>query len=192
MKRVFLPWAVAIVLAFILGYRIPHARKPPEVLDQKTGQSPFSISVVPAWSGPSGRGISMATNTLDTFYVILTNVSKEAQPVFRTSNSWGYYAVSFELQTVDGHVVAITKRPQGFTKNNPTTFVVPPDEHMVYAIRLDDEWDAVPPPPIADETPIAVTIKATYEVKPTPESAQQNVWTGRLESPSYKFRFRHW
>ncbi len=134
----------------------------------------------------------MAKNTVDTFYVVLTNVSGEAQAAFRTSNSWGYYAVSFELQTIDGRAVALTKKPQGFTKNNPTTFVIPPGEQMVYPIKLDDEWDAVPPPPVAGESPIAVTIKAIYEVKPTPESAQQHVWSGRVESEAYHFNFRHW
>lgn len=134
----------------------------------------------------------MATNTLDSFYVILTNVSKETQPVFETSNSWGYYALSFELQMADGRIVAITKKPTGFTRNIPGTFVIPPGEQMVYPIRLDDEWDAVPPLPIADKSPIAVTIKAIYEVKPTPESAQQKVWTGRAESRGYQFNFTHW
>lgn len=89
----------------------------------------------------------MATNTVDTFYVILTNVSGEAQAIFRTSNSWGYYALSFELQTAGGPTLTITKKPQAFTKNNPTTFVIPPSEQMVFPIKLDDEWDAVPPLP---------------------------------------------
>jgi hypothetical protein len=80
----------------------------------------------------------MAANTIDTFYVLLTNVSPQAQAVFRTSNSWGYYAMSFELRTNDGRVVAITKKPTGFTKNNASTFVIPPGEQMVYPIKLDD------------------------------------------------------
>ncbi len=98
----------------------------------------------------------MATNTLDTFYVILTNVSNEAQGAFETSNRWGNYAVSFELQTADGRTVAVTKKLQAFTKNTPTTFVIPPREQMVFPIKLDDEWDALPPLPIADEKPVAV------------------------------------
>jgi hypothetical protein len=53
--------------------------------------------------------------------LILTNVSNEAQGAFETSNSSGYYAVSFELQTADGRTVAITKKLQAFTKNTPTT-----------------------------------------------------------------------
>jgi hypothetical protein len=134
----------------------------------------------------------MATNTLDTFYVILTNVSKESQPVFETSHSWGYFELSFELRMADGRIVAITKKPVGFTRNIPTTFMIPPGEQMVLPIRLDDEWDAVPPLPIAVETPIAVTIKAIYEVKPTQESVEQKVWTGRTESRGYRYSFRHW
>jgi hypothetical protein len=49
-------------LLFIMGVA--------DVLAQKPESPPFSISVVPAWSYPSARGISMASNTLDTFYVI--------------------------------------------------------------------------------------------------------------------------
>jgi hypothetical protein len=192
MKRSFLLCTVALSLAFAWGCNSLVEKKPSEVSDRKTRTLPLSISFVPAWSGPSGRGISMATNTLDTFYVIVTNVSDDVQTAFRTSNSWGYYAVSFELQTVDGRTFAISKKPQAFTKNTPTTFVIPPREQMVFPIKLDAEWDAVPPLPIADETPLAVTLKAIYEVKPTPESAQQKVWSGRVESRAYHFNFRHW
>ena len=134
----------------------------------------------------------MATNTIDSFYLILTNISNEAHAAFEPWNSWGYYAVSFEVQTADGHIVVITKKPQVFTMNTPNTFVVPPGESMVYPIRLDDKWNAVPRLPIADAAPIAVPIKGIYEVKPTPESAEQKVWTGRMESRAYHFNFRHW
>src|SRR5208337_1186671 len=88
---------------------------------QKADPSPFVVTVVPSWSKPPGpwcksscRGISMATNTLDTFYVILTNVSKQTQAVFEPSHSWGYYVISFELRTGDGHIVAIRKKQTGF------------------------------------------------------------------------------
>jgi len=193
MKRGLPLCTVALSLAFAWGCNsLVENKKPPDVSDRNTRTLPLSISVVPAWSGPSRRGISMATNTIDTSYVIVTNVSDDAQTAFETSNSWGYYAVSFELQTVDGRTLTITKKPQAFTKNTPTTFVIPPGEQMVFPVKLDAEWDAVPPLPIADETPTAVTLKAIYEVKPTPESAQQKVWSGRVESRAYHFNFRHW
>lgn len=179
----------AIVVAFALWGIAPHGSAK-EV--QKTDSSPFVVFLVPTSSGASGRGISMAANTLDTFYILLTNISPQVQATFRTSDSWGYYAISFELRTGDGRIVAITKRPQGFTKNNPSTFLIPPGEQMVYPIKLDDSWVAGAPLPIADEKPVDVTLKAIYEVKPTPESTRQKVRTGRVESAEYHLKFRHW
>ena len=44
--------------------------------------------------------------------------------------------------------------------------------------------------PKTDETDI--TLKAIYEVPPTPEAAQYKVWTGRLESRTYNFKLRQW
>ncbi|MGA9669983.1 MAG: hypothetical protein WBQ94_12295 [Terracidiphilus sp.] len=131
----------------------------------------------------------MATNTLDTFYVILTNVSKQTQAVFGPSHSWGYYAVSFELRTGDGHIVAIGKKQTGFTRNIPSVFLIPPGEQMVYPIKLDGEWVAGPELPIADKESVDVRVKAIYEIEPTPESTQQNVWTGRAESAEYTSSF---
>ena len=182
----------AILLAFVVGSTGSCANNgnPKEV--QKTAPSPLAVSMVPSWSTSSGRGISMAGNTLNTFYVLLTNISTQSQAVFITSNSWGYYAVSFELRTSDGRVVAITKKPTGFTKNTPSVFVIPPNEQMVYPIKLDDEWEAASPLPIADEESADIGFKAIYEVKPTPESASQKVWTERIESPEYHLKFRHW
>jgi hypothetical protein len=179
-----------VLLAFVLWGTALHGNNGIDV--QKAEPSPFAVSVVPAWSGSSGRGISMAANTIDTFYVLLTNVSAQAQTVFKTSNSWGYYAVSFGLRAGDGRVLAITKKPTGFTKNNPSTFVISPGEQMVYPIKLDDQWEASSPLPVADEEPVDVTVNAVYEVKPTPESNRQQVWTGRAESTEYHFKFRHW
>jgi hypothetical protein len=193
MKQNVLRWSLAALLTSILGCSTQHAGQPSASPSQKLGQSPFLVSVVPTRSQePSGRGISMAKKSPGTFYVILTNVSKEPQAAFESWNSWGYQAVSFEVQTSDGNTIAISKKPQGFTVNFPSKFVIPPGEDMVYPISLDEEWDAVPPLPTADETPIPITITAIYEVRPTPEASKGKVWTGRLESNSYHFWFRHW
>jgi hypothetical protein len=134
----------------------------------------------------------MAKKSPDAFYVVLTNTSGEPQAVFETWNSWGYQSVSLEVETADGHKFAISKKPQKFTVNFPSTFVIPPGEEMVYPISLDDKWAAVPPLPMADETPIPITIRAIYEVGPSPETSKEKVWVGRLESSSYHFKFRHW
>jgi hypothetical protein len=74
--------------------------------------------------------------------------------------------------------------------NFPSTFVVQPGEHQVYAIQLDRGWEAQPAIAKTDET--TIKLKAIYEVQPTPESGQYKVWTGRIESHTYDFTLRQW
>lgn len=124
------------------------------------------------------------------FYVVLSNISKEPQTVWEDWNSWGYQAVSFELTTTDGKKYVISKRQQEFTMNFPSTLLIEPGEFHVFAIHLDQWWETHPLLPKTAELPIA--LKAIYEVSPTPESAQYQVWTGRVESHIYKFTLRQW
>ena len=186
MKTNFFRGTLALLAAFVAGYTTPHG------LTQKTGVSPFVVSVVPAWSGQHGRGISMARDIRDVFYVLLTNTSQDAQMAFLASNSWGYYAVSFEMQLTGNEAILIRKKPQLFSKNTPAAFLIPPGEQMVYPIKLDDEWEATSPLPIADETPVPVAMTAIYKLDATPESARQKIWVGRAQSAVYHFYFRHW
>lgn len=186
MEPRLLKLAVTVLAAFFVGYGTQHG------LTQRTGASPFLVSIVPARSGPSGAGISMASDVIDHFYVLLTNTSREPESAFEPWNSWGYYSVYFEMETETGKVIKITKAPTGFTKNTPATFLIPPGEQMVFPIKLNDDWNAVPALPIADEKPIIVSMKAIYELGPTPESSAQRVWIGRVESKTYHLYFRHW
>ncbi len=128
----------------------------------------------------------MAGEKADEFYVVLTNVSKVAQPVFESWNSWGYQAVSFEFTTADGRKFHRLKDDQIFTRNFPSTFLIPPGEHQVFPIRLDKQWLVSPDFASAknDETPIVLT--AVYRVGISPEAGKQQVWTGRIESKSYQ------
>ena len=153
---------------------------------------PFSLSIVPETSRGEGFGssIEMAHDKPREFYVVLTNSSSEPQAVWEDWNSWGYQTVSFELTNVDGKKFHVSRRPGIFTVNFPSTFLISPGEHQVYAIRLDQWWETQPPLPKTDETDI--TLKAIYEVPPTPEAAQYKVWTGRLESRTYNFKLRQW
>ncbi len=150
---------------------------------------PFSLAVVPSVSY-DGEGITMAPKTPQEFYVVLTNQSQETQAVWETRNSWGYQTISFELTTAEGKTFIISKRQQGFTKNAPTTFLINPGEHQVFAIRLDDEWETHPMLPKRDE--MSVRLKAVYEVPSTAEATKFKVWTGRIESHSYNFMLRQW
>ena len=133
----------------------------------------------------------MAQQKPDTFYVVVTNVSQQSQALWEWWNSWGYFAISFEVATDDGRKVTLSrKRTIVFTRNVPSMFVVAPGEHQVYAVQLDKWWETQPMLRRAEEMP--VKLKAVYEVSPTAESAQHKVWTGRVESKTYDFTLRQW
>src|SRR5712692_5564273 len=87
----------------------------------------------------------------------------------------------------DGLKSVVSSRQHGFTRNGPSTFVIQPKEHQVYAIRLDMEWEARPGLPKADEIPIK--LQAVYEVSLTSEATQYKVWTGRVK---YNRMLRQW
>jgi hypothetical protein len=153
---------------------------------------PFSLSVVPQASHEErfGSSIEMAHNKPHEFFVVLTNASPETQPVWEYWNSWGYQNISFEFTTADGKKFSVTRKQEDFTKNYPSTFLIGPGEHQVYAIRLDESWEMHPPLPKTDET--LISLKAIYEVSPTTEAARLHVWTGRLQSRTYKLTLRQW
>jgi hypothetical protein len=185
---------LAIVLTFVIGSATQGCAQYSKSLSEIDTPSPFSISLVPTrrQEEPFGRGISMAKKSPGYFYVVLTNTSSQSQAVFEDWNSWGYQAVSFEAQAADGRRFVISRKSHPFTMNFPATFIVPAGEHMVYAIAHDDDWKAIPSVLIADATPILVSLKAVYEVKPSPEATKGQVWIGRLESRSYQVKLRHW
>jgi hypothetical protein len=153
-------------------------------------KTPFLLSVVPDRSQGEGGSITMAQSKARDFYVVLTNVSQDSQTVWEDWNSWGYQNLSFELTTADGRKFVTSKRQQDFTVNIPSTFLIQPGEHQVYAIRFDKEWETRPALPGAKDMPI--TLKAIYKVSPTPEAKQYKVWMGSLESRIYKFTLRQW
>jgi hypothetical protein len=154
--------------------------------------SPFLLAVA-----TDRAGITMAHSTHHDrelprrdFHVVLSNVSGQPQTVWEDWNSWGYQAISFELTTADKRNYVLSKRQQAFTVNFPSTLVIEPGEHEVYVIHLDEWWETHTSLPKTAELPI--TLKAIYEVSPTPESGQYKVWTGRIESHLYNFTLRQW
>jgi hypothetical protein len=132
----------------------------------------------------------MAHNKSREFYVVLTNITAKPQAVFEARNSWGYQTISFELTRPSGKKVVVSARQQDFMRNFPSIFVIEPREHQVFAIRLDQWWETKPVLPKLHEMPI--TLKAIYEVWPSPEATREGVWTGRLESHEYKLMLQQW
>ena len=189
MNKAFLSFCA--ILVFLVGCDTQKKDTGSKV-ESSLKKSPFSLSVVPETSQvePFGSNIAMAHDKPGNFYVVFTNVSAEPQAVWEYWNSWGYQTVSFEVTTADGQKFVFSRRQGEFTRNFPSTFLIEPGEHQVYAIRLDEWWETHPSLPKTDET--AITLKAIYEVPPTPEAAEYKVWTGRLESRTYNFKLRQW
>jgi len=156
----------------------------------KDAAEPFTLTVVPSRSSPQGRSISFADDKPEEFYVVLTNSSKDAQPVFEYWNSWGYRNVFFEFTMPGGKKVVASNRTQEFTVNFPSTFLIPPGEHRIYSIRLNQQWETRPQ--LAADAETQISLKAIYQVTVTPEATDHKVWTGRVESKSYNLTLRHW
>jgi hypothetical protein len=162
-----------------------------EIAHSDDRNAPFTLAVVPSRSSTEEQSIATAAKQPETFYVVLTNVSDRAQPVWQTQCSWGFWTISFELTMLDGKKLHITKnKNEAFTKNSPAIFLVPPSQYQIYPIQLDSQWDNRPQ--FTKSGSVRVSLKAIYEVGPTPEAAEQNVWVGRVESPTYDFVLRHW
>lgn len=154
-----------------------------------TPDTPFELAVVPTRSSSDARIITRALEKPHEFYVVLTNVSNKPQAVWEAWNSWGARTISFQFKIGDNAPILITRGPEIFTRNFPSTFLIPPGEHQVYPIRLDKWWDGSALP---KSTEIQVSLKAIYEVPNTPEATTYHVWTGRVESRNYEFTLSQW
>ncbi len=154
-----------------------------------TPEAPFKVSVVPTASTSESRFVTIALEKPHEFYVVLTNISKDPQAVWETSNSWGAKTISFEFKFGNNPPVLVTRGPEGFTKNNPSTFLIPAGEHRVYPIRLDKWWDTKAIPKSQE---MLVSLKAIYQVSYSPEASDYHVWTGRVESSNYQFTLSQW
>jgi hypothetical protein len=191
-----LPLSNRTVLAIILFLCLTGCRAVPapsnpnsNLTGSQTQKTPFTLSIVPTSSSSDSRVITIASQKPDEFHVVLTNISNEPQSVWETWNSWGSQTISFEFKFGNNPPILVAKGPQGFTRNFPSTFLIPPGEHKVYPIRLDKWWDvgAIP-----KSTEMPVSLKAVYQVPSTPEATTYHVWTGRVESGNYQFTIRRW
>src|SRR6266404_8394777 len=123
----------------------------------QTQKAPFTLSIVPTRSTSDSRVITIASQKPDDFYVVLTNISNEPQSVWETWNSWGSQTISFEFTFGNNPPILVVRGPGDFTRNFPSTFLIPPGEHKVYPIRLDKWWDVRS---IPKSTEMLVSLKA--------------------------------
>ena len=146
----------------------------------------LSVSIAP--SGTPGR--LEYRQPKDHFHVILSNTSSRAQRVFRDSNSWGYYSLSFELEEGGGRKWVAKKKRTAFSMNVPSWWEIPPGENLVIDVYWGDErtWEGFPP----FRTDSKLRLRAVFEIKPDAETKQYQVWTGRMTSPTQEVTLSKW
>lgn len=111
---------------------------------------------------------------------VIENPGPEPVRLWRTSNSWGAEALRFELTRGEQRAV-LTRRLEDFTRNPPSAVEVPAGGSRELPFDLGDgRWEG--DEQLDQVAGTSVRLVAVYEVGQTPESAAQDVWTGRLES----------
>jgi hypothetical protein len=150
-------------------------------------EKPFHLAIVPKSRSENSSSISWTGSPNHQFFVVMTNTTDKNQPVFETWNSWGYQAVSFELILPSGKRMKASVKPQVFTRNFPSTYVIPPKGHQVFPISFNEEWELVPDFKSFGTTKIKLI--AIYEIFPNEESKKKMVWTGRIVSETLEAEF---
>ena len=163
--RIFVPTVVAGLLS-VCGAR---------------AEESFTLAIVPNGSYErTGASIS----AFEPFYVVATNRSTQPVQVWKEWCSWGYFALSFEVQSPDGSIARMTKKPRGWDKNFPDPFLIPSGGHHVLMVSLREGWEGQP---TKDQK---IRIRARYKIAAgeMPEdfwspTKKWNIWNGEIVSP---------
>jgi hypothetical protein len=115
--------------------------------------------------------------------VTIANDGDVGLRLWHEGNSWGDPALYFELYGAGevANPVIVRRRPQAYTRNVPSSFVLGPGKTVARPFDLSDaDWDAGGESGAAPEG--GARLVAVYEIPPTPETATHDVWTGQLRS----------
>jgi len=118
------------------------------------------------------------------FHVLLQNTTAAPKRIFQEWNSWGYYALSFELTNESGETTLVHKGVHGWTKNGPSYWTIAPNDFAIIDVYFADRstWGdgfwLKPGNPTG-----RVKLRAIYQVSPDENSKNLSVWTGKITSP---------
>src|SRR5262249_5470529 len=121
--------------------------------------------------------ITLAAGLLrPTGVVVLVNTGGTDVRVWQTGNQWGDTVLSFEVLQ-NGLVYPIVRREQEYTRNVPSSFVLPARSVHEWPFDLGDgDWDAEIP---VDQLNVPqAQLVAIYDVPRSPEAVNHGVWTG--------------
>ena len=118
--------------------------------------------------------------------IVLANRGSADLRLWNMGNSWGDETLSFEV-TWDGRSERVTRKPQDYTRNVPSSAVVAPNrKHQIPFDLRDGTWE---PAEVIDRlTSPGAQITAVYSVRKSPEALSHDVWTGELRSQPVRLK----
>ena len=173
--------ALLLILTFIISLSFT------QVYGAKT---PFEITIVPESQTAKISRISVGPGSVRVFFIVLKNITDNNQKVFESWNSWGYQSISFELIMENGNKYYVKKKNQEFTRNAPSTYLIPPRGFKVYAICLNEEWEGLPK--FEKDGKATAKIMAIYDVVKSKESLEFGVWSGKTFSKEITVELNYW
>jgi hypothetical protein len=143
----------------------------------------LSLDIVPTPRQPQGDSPILFEG--DDFYVVLTNISTKAIPIYEDWSSWGSDSLTLEGVGIDGKVYVLKKLVRFFTRNFPATFIIPPGGHYVFTVHFDKEhWSG-----LEQFNQNHLWMKAIFSERHSP--GRDQVWQGRVESKPRLFGIFH-
>jgi len=147
------------------------------------GENLISVSIAIPWSFERRREITRPWR----LHVVLTNTSNQPQNIWKEWNSWGYYALSFEVTDEHGKTSIVRKGIKVWTVDGTDYWTLDPHESLVIDVDCaSDEWEGFPRP---TKEPQSVAMRAIFEIKPDAASRKFSVWTGRVFSKVADYTF---
>jgi len=138
----------------------------------------LSLHIVPTSATQPGDGekiLNLSTGNYH-FHVVLMNDSQKPKRLFKEWNSWGYFALSFEI---DGQIVH--QKGINWGENYPEYYTIFPQEHIVF--NVDFSTNTWTNSPLLDNNfPKKIKMRAIYEMEENEESREFKVWTGKIMS----------
>jgi hypothetical protein len=161
-----------ILCSLVATARPLAAADPPATVD---------VRIVPMRIRPTGERTLTLPDAAQHFYVVLTNVGARPLRLWREWCSFGYYNLSFEVTDEQGKIIKVTKKPRAWDKNYPDWTLVPPGDHLVFEVTLDEStWQPALLPPHNQQA--ALLLRAVFEIPDDRDSKRYSVWTGRVTS----------
>ncbi len=135
----------------------------------------LSVRIVPASNGEC----VIRLGSKEPLRVMLKNVSATPLRLWKESNSWGYYALQFEMTTNKGERTIVRKKERGWRKNVPAFVVLESGKSTVLDVFLSGgTWEHVP----ANRSGEKVDVRVIFEVSKEAMASKLGVWTGRISS----------